>query len=586
MRARLSGAMAMIATAVLLPAAQAADIGVAARKLVVVDKVDVTGRARTVFLATDPAVDKGSASDPDAIRARFDVHYGSDRAVFVAPSNLEAGAPTAGWRQNDARTARFAVADLSPTSVALVIATRGRRLKLVSRALGLDPLAVRAGPPPGSVFTALSLINGGETFRHCTEFPAGSCAQRLLSQGDAARLVCRNGRPDPDCTAAPKRVLVVGLDGGDWRYLQPLVDGGFVPALAEFQQTAAWGGLDCVPASPLLPCFCPIVWTSLATGWPSAAHGITAIAHGPQDRRTPAVWNLLPRFTPTAAAVALASFRNTWPPEPDTTWNVTEPGAAILAEQHFVDACPSGLEEAGRVWPGSTSQPQTWTQPSDLFARLGLLPGPAPQPPAYQPLGADRTSQRALLALLASMDEPPRLTMTILHHVDKTNHLACGDVTTEPFGDVDAVALQAEATGYAGPIFECPWGWGTTASSYMEADEQLAALLATHTWDYVVLVSDHGMTQVTTDPGVVACHHTTPPALQSSTFGIRGRGVRAGPAGVQSVLCVAPLLAYLLDVPVSTALPCVASGAFAAMLAELFTPAHLAAHPPAFIGSW
>jgi len=36
-------------------------------------------------------------------------------------------------------------------------------------------------------------------------------------------------------TCHPRRVLVVGLDGGDWRYLQPLIDGGFVPTVADFQ---------------------------------------------------------------------------------------------------------------------------------------------------------------------------------------------------------------------------------------------------------------------------------------------------------------------------------------------------------------
>jgi hypothetical protein len=167
-----------------------------------------------------------------------------------------------------------------------------------------------------------------------------------------------------------------------------------------------------------------------------------------------------------------------------------------------------------------------------------------------------------------------------------SSHLDCAEVTNGVFGSVNAPALQAQAASYAGPVSDCPWGWGNTASSYLEADEQFAALLATRTWDYVLIVSDHGMTQVTTDPTQIACHHLMPPALDSSTFGIRGRGVRAGPVGVQSVLCVAPLLAYVLDVPVSTELPCVASGAFGTMLSDLFMPEHLAAHPPTFIASW
>jgi len=50
--------------------------------------------------------------------------------------------------------------------------------------------------------------------------------------------------------------------------------------------------------------------------------------------------------------------------------------------------------------------------------------------------------------------------------------------------------------------------------------------------------------------------------------------------------CVAPLLAYLLDVPVARALPCVASGAFETMLGELFDAGHLETRPPIYVDTW
>ena len=568
--------------------APAADIGVRGRKLRLMDEGSGAARSRVKYRASDPAIAKGAGTDVDRIQARFDVRWGRARGTVLVPRNVVPGAAS-GWIDVDEGSARFRVRSDAP------LATAARKaevrvanlLRLVARSS--DPLAVpiAAGAQVGeSVFTAFTITNDGETVRHCSEFLPGSCSYRGSVAGRTT-LTCSDGLPDPACQAAPltPRVLVVGLDGGDWRYLQPLIDGGFVPAIADFQSAAAWGGLDCVPANPAFPCFCPIVWTSIATGWSSADHRIFGVAQPPSARNVPAIWNVLRRFDPTVSDVALASYRNTWPPEADTTWNVTEPGAFIIGEEHFFQMCPGGDAVAEGSWPGSTSQPDTWTQPADLFESLGLIPSTDPQRGAWVPKGADRTSQRALVALLTQLPEAPRLTMFILHHIDKTEHLVCQAVTLAPFGDVDAAALVAEAEAYTGPPNGGCFAWSTVAGSYREADEQVAAVLATQAWDYVVFASDHGMTYYspTNQP---PCHHTLPPALDSGTFGVRGPGVQPGPIDPQSVLCVTPLLAYLLDLPVSTALPCVASGAFATMLETLFTPAHLQTNPPAYTNVW
>ena len=52
-------------------------------------------------------------------------------------------------------------------------------------------------------------------------------------------------------------------------------------------------------------------------------------------------------------------------------------------------------------------------------------------------------------------------------------------------------------------------------------------------------------------------------------------------------LSSAPLVAYLLGLEVAQELPCVASGAFENdVLPAIFTAAHLAANPPAFVAQW
>jgi hypothetical protein len=46
---------------------EAFDLGVAAKKLIVVDKLAAAGKARAVYVASDPAVTKGISTDAGAI---------------------------------------------------------------------------------------------------------------------------------------------------------------------------------------------------------------------------------------------------------------------------------------------------------------------------------------------------------------------------------------------------------------------------------------------------------------------------------------------------------------------------------------
>jgi hypothetical protein len=85
-------------------------------------------------------------------------------------------------------------------------------------------------------------------------------------------------RPSPDFlggvtrfTAAPdeRRFLVIGVDGADWAYMEPLLARGDLPNLAALRARGAWGRLKTVE-----PTSSPVIWTSIATGRPPGRHGI------------------------------------------------------------------------------------------------------------------------------------------------------------------------------------------------------------------------------------------------------------------------------------------------------------------------
>jgi len=400
-------------------------------------------------------------------------------------------------------------------------------------------------------------------------------------------LVCL-GANGGGCKATPT-LLIISLDGGDWRYMDPLIAGGYLPTLGALRDGGTTGSTDCIGANSAFGCFCPMVHVSAMTGWSSDVHGIQGIGELPSARLKPAIWNVLHAYRPYAR-IALASMRNTWPPEEAPSHVITEPGSAMLAEE-FYDFCTPGAQISEGFWPGSSTMPETWTKPVSLYTDLGLLPNTEPVVPFFSQHGADFTATRALTALTASHAPGAfKLTAVTLHFIDKSLHLSCTDVHAEPYGAVDGCAMRASAAAWPGMDFHpCPFGWGNAASSYLEADVLLGELLAAGRWDYVLIYSDHGMTLYPENSGGLPCHHGLgTPAQTSASFGVHGPGVKVGQRlpDPLDVLCVAPLAAHLLGLPVSNELPCVASGEFSALLADLFTPQYLASHPPRYAAGW
>jgi Flp pilus assembly protein TadD len=102
-----------------------------------------------------------------------------------------------------------------------------------------------------------------------------------------------------ETAGARRRLLIVGVDGGDWANLQPLMDAGRLPNFARLKREGTTGVLR--SEEPMLS---PLLWTTMATGRLPEEHGIldffvvdaktgTRVPVGRQNRQVDAFWNML-----------------------------------------------------------------------------------------------------------------------------------------------------------------------------------------------------------------------------------------------------------------------------------------------------
>lgn len=362
-------------------------------------------------------------------------------------------------------------------------------------------------------------------------------------------------------------VLVVGLDGAAWDVMDPLMEAGYLPMLRELVETGARGEFDCAPAAPAIACYCPPVWTSLATGVLFTEHGIGQVGQPPSDRRVKAIWSVLHDYGGSSTAVAM---RATWPPDPDVDYVLTLPGLAFAASE-ILTPWPADL-------PPSTLLEDLRTRPPGLLESPELLPHTGERPDVYEPIARDRVAMEALRRLLAVTRTD--LTVLLLHSPDKVEHLLWATLQPAPGAPIDEAKLLRFAAAWDGPhVGPAPFSWGTVAAPYLEIDAWLSALLHEVRFDYVVLVSDHGMTR-NAYPGLSGDHGPLSPDAHRGILAFHGPGVRRGvDIGTAEVTDFAPTLAYLLDLPVADDLP-------GRVLDEVFLPERLEARPRLRVPSW
>jgi hypothetical protein len=77
------------------------------------------------------------------------------------------------------------------------------------------------------------------------------------------------GRSPATTQDSDGRFVLIGLDGADWRYIEPLIARGELPNIASLRERGAWG-----PLETFKPTKSPVVWTTVATGQVPTVHGI------------------------------------------------------------------------------------------------------------------------------------------------------------------------------------------------------------------------------------------------------------------------------------------------------------------------
>lgn len=148
---------------------------------------------------------------------------------------------------------------------------------------------------------------------------------------------------------ADTRLLVVGLDGGDWEIIDSLLARGKLPNLGRLIDDGARAKL--LSISPMLS---PVIWTTIATGVEPSRHGILDfLVEDPQDgskqpvtsaqRTAPTFWEMLSR---SGVDVGVVGWWASWPADPVRGFLVSD----RLAYQLFgFRADPEDAQ--GKTWP-------------------------------------------------------------------------------------------------------------------------------------------------------------------------------------------------------------------------------------------
>jgi predicted AlkP superfamily phosphohydrolase/phosphomutase/tetratricopeptide (TPR) repeat protein len=156
------------------------------------------------------------------------------------------------------------------------------------------------------------------------------------------------------------RVLLIGWDAADWKFINPLLDAGRMPNLSRLVDAGTIGNLG-----SLKPCLSPILWTSIATGKFADQHGILGfvepVAGGAgvrlassTSRKTKALWNMLDQSQRQTIVV---------------NWFASHPAEAIrggVVSNRFFEPPPVDASQPWPVPPGSVHPAEWSTRLEDL----------------------------------------------------------------------------------------------------------------------------------------------------------------------------------------------------------------------------
>jgi len=397
------------------------------------------------------------------------------------------------------------------------------------------------------------------------QFPGWEVSVRAASPGATG---ASGGDQAPRETGVS--LLVVGIDSGDWRNIDPLIEAGRMPNLAGLLERGARADLG-----SLKPMLSPLLWTTMATGVLPDKHGIldfltldpatgqpTPVSR--RQRREPAIWNM---FTQYGVSQGVVGWLATWPAEQISGYLVSDRFGFLAF------ASPQAGDGQGMTWPPeyATTARGLEVKPTDLDASFWSRF--ADMPPADLAAAAARGFEKGDIAGNLALTLATALTNTAI--TEDIHARAAPRFLTVYYEMVDAAGHLVMP--YAPPrrpgVSEADYKRfsGTMDAVYAFQDELLGRLLALADDNTVVMVlSDHGFRSGDDRPsgsaeiwgGEAARWHREPGILVLAGPGVR-RGVRLEKQA--ELLDIAPTMLAILGVPV----PASMTGRF---VTEAFTP--------------
>ncbi len=385
--------------------------------------------------------------------------------------------------------------------------------------------------------------------------------------------------------SAQHEVWIIGLDGGDWDIIGPVIDAGHMPNLKKLRDEGAWGRLR--SEQPLLS---PVIWNSIATGRTPDKHGVTwfmsttpdgqKIPISSRSRQVRAIWDVASENKLTAGVIGWWA---TWPVEPINGFMVSD-----YVGWHSFGITGRGVDDAGKVWPETYAKdvakliPAPESIPNEQIKRIvhlsddklaGQLNDKSVEGPYSNPIAHLRQAMATArgytnIALDRLAKDRPQFLGIYFEGTDASMHLFNNFASPkQPWvSDTDYEAYKDAVASY--------WAW---------QDELIGELLARRGPNTTIVVcSDHGfrtgderLKEERADIEMADASH-----MIDGIVVLNGPGVRAGAQITgASVYDIAPTVAQLLDLPV-------ASDLAGKVLAGALTSEFRTQHPEKQVATW
>jgi predicted AlkP superfamily phosphohydrolase/phosphomutase/Flp pilus assembly protein TadD len=365
-----------------------------------------------------------------------------------------------------------------------------------------------------------------------------------------------------EVTARPlRKVIFIGVDGGDWEIITPMIDAGYLPNFKKIVEGGSTG-----PLKSIEPLLSPLVWTSIATGKLPEDHGILnftdfdpktgkKVSVTRMARKVDALWNILGDYGRTVDVVGwLASY----PAEEINGVMVTD-RVGYLAY--------AGADNDGALAPGSVSPAGR----VDEIARLVVKSKDVDYGEFRRVLDIDRETFEKNKAIPFDTKNPIN-NLIMLYATAQTYRNAAKHLLTEDRPDFLGVYFEwCDAVGhlymsYASP--RLPWIDERDYERYKDVMKQAYVLQDQIIGEFIdmrddqsviVIASDHGFKSGASRPRLgseIAGGHA---AFWHQTYGIiglYGNGIRRGyrPEGV-TVLDIVPTILALQGLPQAADMP-------------------------------